>query len=167
MQCGLPAACHNRHAFHPAISVCWFSAPDPGSLQAFDGRKILAPANVPENFDSREFITFSLVGPLEDSEYFALQSTEDAVDEIMKLPVIIERSPPQAVRLTHLLSKKTAAPTIGLFLGYNLAAGNYPLMLFAVPFGIVLIGAAVGVSEGLQKGLARKIEQLIMPKRKS
>ena len=154
-----------RNVFSPGVSVCWFSAPELGPKTAFGGDQILVPANDADTFDTRAFITLLLVEPLGNSEYYTFQSTEDAVDAILNLPVVIEQSPPQTVPLTQLLARATATPTIGTLLGYSLAA-NHPLMLLTVPLGIVVVGSAIGVSEGLQKGLAKRVERFIAGNRK-
>lgn len=92
----------------------------------------------------------SLSGPLRNKEI---------VDYLLRQEIIIERSPPETVSLMSLLSHGTHVG-IGSLLGYTIAGGDIPLMCLTVPAGVMVMGAAAGVSNGLKSGLQKTIEKL-------
>jgi hypothetical protein len=69
--------------------------------------------------------------------------------------IIIEQSPPEWLPVKDILGKTPIA--IGTFIGFGMAKDNPTLMLVTVPAGIIVIGAAVGISEGLKRGLNKII----------
>jgi hypothetical protein len=76
--------------------------------------------------------------------------------------IVIEQSPPTAEQLIELL-KRGSGWTVGTWVGWQVAAaiGYYPLLIGTVPLGIILIGGAIGVGEGLRAGLHARIEEWI------
>ena len=86
------------------------------------------------------------------------------VDFVNEQGVVIEKSPPEAIPFAALL-KKASSVTIGTAMGAAVALDNPPLMFLTIPAEIIVVGSAVGVSKGLERGLAKKIERLM--KRKS
>jgi hypothetical protein len=80
------------------------------------------------------------------------------VEECLDTPMVVESSPPDLVTLRQVLAKGSPA-AIGAFVGVTGVGEIYPLMFVSVPFGIIVVGAAVGVSEALRRGLAKQIDQ--------
>jgi hypothetical protein len=80
------------------------------------------------------------------------------LDYIFEQEIVIERSPPEALSLASLISHGTNI-SIGSYLGYTAAGGNIPLMFLTVPAGVIVMGAAIGVSDGLRRGLQTTIEK--------
>jgi hypothetical protein len=83
-----------------------------------------------------------------------------AVNQILATEVITERSPPDATPFRELL-KKSGHVAIGSFIGYNAARDRPWVMLLSIPGGIIIAGAAVGISKGLLSGLQRAVERRI------
>ena len=78
---------------------------------------------------------------------------------LLEQKVVIERSPPLAESLGHLLHGATAI-SIGTLLGTGLSTD--PMVAFyAVPGGVIVMGAAIGISRGLEKGLTKLIDSSI------
>ena len=100
---------------------------------------------------------FQLV--LEHRELFALDHSdvlafaEYAANENV---VPIEHSPLSADSLVSLLGGSGA----GVGLGLMVAGGPTPLLLITVPAGIILVGTATGIAEGLNEGLRYRIKRL-------
>jgi hypothetical protein len=82
------------------------------------------------------------------------------VQEILEAGVVIERSPPESVTFASLL-RGASSVTIGTLLGDGVAGGSYPLMFVTIPFGIIVIGSAIGISKGLQDGLQREVARSV------
>jgi hypothetical protein len=79
--------------------------------------------------------------------------------------IVIERSPPSLDSLLGIL-KTGSGVAIGSWLGIEATSYYDPLVLFAaVPMGIIVCGAAAGISEGLQRGLKERIAKLVSPAR--
>src|SRR5207245_8538857 len=96
-------------------------------------------------------------------------SVENAriMDVILHSDIVYEKSPPEVTQLASVIAKAGASVVIGTFLGYEVADGNYPLMFITIPTGIIVIGAALGVSRGLENGLNKYIENLFKTKGKN
>lgn len=76
----------------------------------------------------------------------------------------IENSPLSGERLAALASNSPIA--LGAGLGIYSAHDNPILVLLLVPAGIIICGAAVGISEALRSGLKQRVEDIICPTRK-
>ena len=96
-------------------------------------------------------------------------SVENAriMDVILHSDIVYEKSPPEVTQLASVIAKAGASVVIGTFLGYEVADGNYRLMFITIPTGIIVIGAALGVSRGLENGLNKYIENLFKTKGKN
>lgn len=66
--------------------------------------------------------------------------------------VPIESSAPQGRSLASIASSAGATLLLG-----QLGHVEYPVLVIAFPLGIVLVGGAVGIAQGLQEGLYRRI----------
>jgi hypothetical protein len=78
---------------------------------------------------------------------------------LLEQKVVIERSPPLAESLGHLLHGATAI-SIGTLLGTGLSS-DPTVAFYAVPGGVIVMGAAIGISKGLEKGLTKLIDSTI------
>lgn len=84
----------------------------------------------------------------------------DIVAYVHEQSIIIEQSPPVAVRFKELLKRTNAPVYIGAYIGYAAAHEMPALMFVTVPLGIMVIGPAMGVSEALAAGLNRRIQRM-------
>jgi hypothetical protein len=69
-----------------------------------------------------------------------------------------EASPIGAESLANLATAKGVTGAAGISVA-AVAFGATPLLLIAAPVGIILVGAALGVSDALQQGLRKKLLQ--------
>jgi hypothetical protein len=93
---------------------------------------------------------------------FPQEAVEQAIAlQILDESIIIERSPPIAETLMSLVHGATST-SLGILVGVNLAPDPY-LMVVTVPAGIILMGTALGISKGLERGLAKRVERVINP----
>jgi hypothetical protein len=85
-----------------------------------------------------------------ESRYFV-----DEAKYILAESIVVERSPPLAEALSHLLQGSTI--TIGELIGTG--ATSHPVIAFVVvPAGILIMGAVLGISRGLERGLSKLVE---------
>lgn len=76
-------------------------------------------------------------------------------------PVIpFENSPLSAESLGALLTK-VGGYGVGAYIGFLIVGGSTPLLLITVPAGMIICGAAAGISQGLEKGLKERIYKII------
>ena len=73
--------------------------------------------------------------------------------------VVIEQSPPSLEAVIN-LAKRGSGIAIGAYTGPDVADGNPLLLLISVSTGIVIGGASVGVTRGLEVALENKIVDL-------
>ncbi|WP_447599967.1 hypothetical protein [Nitrospira sp. Nam80] len=76
----------------------------------------------------------------------------------------IEQSPLKAEALVTLVTKASGAG-VGAFVGF-VAFGASPMLLVTVPAGMIICGAAKGVSDALEAGLREKLLQWLKGKNK-
>jgi hypothetical protein len=169
-------------AHNPGVAFAWFNTGqeidlseteiarlefDYGSIQGvrsvsvtddnlFDFRRILARALLGEpDVRDAELNTLLLSTPL-----------RSAVDAILGGDIIIERSPPSAINLKD-LTRNVSSASVGTYMGFAAAGDNHALLFLTVPAGIIVVGAAVGISKaleaGLNKAIARFIQQRLPP----
>lgn len=81
-------------------------------------------------------------------------------DQIRRLEIVIEQSPPNWEALGDVLGKATSI-SIGAFVGFAVTGGTGPLLLVTVPTGIILCGAAAGIGRGLEVGLAQRLKKAV------
>jgi hypothetical protein len=82
------------------------------------------------------------------------------VDYLLDYPVVVERSPPEAIPFSTIL-KKSSSSVIGTLIGVAAARENTALLFVTVPAGIIVVGSAFGIAKGLERGLATRIEKLM------
>jgi hypothetical protein len=85
------------------------------------------------------------------------------VEFLLDANIVIERSPPEWAPLKMLIRNSNTI-TVGTMVGA--AALTYPLMLITVPVGIIIVGAARGISKGLENGLNKRIEKALRTRRR-
>jgi hypothetical protein len=110
-----------------------------------------------------DFIDFSLRGGTSKTAYYPSRKkiyNTDAVQEVIRQSIIVEYSPPSEMPLSTLLQKSTHAG-IGYYIGSAAAGSHHWLMFLSVPAAIVVVGAAVGVSDGLVRGLPKVVETAV------
>ncbi len=145
----------------PGISVAWFKGRHAKSL----GRKEAAASDeamlgfqFDPLFQKRVFLDAALYD-LAAPDLPGGVRNERIVNYLLDQDVVVERSPPVMETLRSLLTHGTNV-SIGSYMGYALAGGDIPLMFITVPAGVIVMGAAIGVSTGLKNGLQRTVERL-------
>jgi len=73
--------------------------------------------------------------------------------------IITERSPPVAEIFGEVV-KKASSVTLGAYLGWKTSSDNPVLLWLTVPAGIIVVGSAVGIARGFEKGLNKSIQRL-------
>jgi hypothetical protein len=82
------------------------------------------------------------------------------VKKLLAEKVVIETSPPIAETLAHFLRHATSI-SLGVLLGMGVT--HDPLiMVITIPAGVILMGAAMGITKGLERGLAKRVEAAIV-----
>lgn len=164
------------HERNPGVAAAWFKA-DVGTLDAHDLFELFSDKYAkiaPEDKSSAvKFFTDMAVQSVRSSEVDEALTSGDwkiANEQIVKFVVnsdiLYENSPAEWTHLLSLVAKAGASVTIGTFLGFGVADGNYPLMFLTIPTGIIVIGAAIGVSRGLENGLNKYVENFFKTKGK-
>lgn len=113
--------------------------------------------SIDEKIEGYERLFFSHFGgtwrPRQDGPFVLAK-----VQAIYSDTVVIQRSPVSEVPFKD-LTKGASSVTIGAYLGTKgVPPDASPMLLFAsVPFGIVVIGTAMGLAKGLENGLQKYI----------
>jgi hypothetical protein len=81
------------------------------------------------------------------------------VKQLLAEKVVIETSPPIAETLAHFLHNATSI-SLGVLLGTGLTH-DPTVMMITIPAGMILMGAAMGITKGLERGLAKRVEAAI------
>jgi hypothetical protein len=81
------------------------------------------------------------------------------VQDIRKLGIVIENSPPRLIDFDTLLKSAGPAVAIGTFVG--LSAASHPILLLTVPGGIMGAAAAIALSKTIEDGLPKAVERWI------
>jgi hypothetical protein len=84
----------------------------------------------------------------------------DAFVEYLSFADVVpaESSPLTRRSLAALTASGTAT---GVYLGFFMVAGGTPLALLAVPAGVIICGAAFGISKGLEGGLESRVRSIL------
>jgi len=92
-------------------------------------------------------------------------SAAEYFSELLREPVIvIEQSPPTLASLGDLLKQSSGGAAIGAYIGFQIVTG--PMLLIAVPAGMIICGAASGIAAGLQQWLRERIAGLQLRRRR-
>jgi hypothetical protein len=84
----------------------------------------------------------------------------DIVEYVYDQDVVIEQSPPKAVKFKDLLKSSNTALLIGAYIGQATAGDNPALLLLTVPGGIIVVGSALGVADAMADGLNKHVKRL-------
>jgi hypothetical protein len=156
------------HPTNPGITLAWIGLDDGESIDESELRSTLwrdgfdIPIDDPDRV-TRWFLDAAARGLTADRGLdlgFENEANPGLVDFAMSANIVIERSPPSWITLETVL-KGSPRVIVGTFLGATVAAPYYPLMLITVPAGIIVVGAAIGVSKGLEAGLNQAIKRNI------
>ena len=156
---------HQGHG--PTLSVAWLNRPSNlHSPPAVDFLEIPEVEAVPAEKMLECLLNFSGYLPNDRAilSHFIASSRHDPpapfIQELLNETIIIERSPPIAETLGHIFHSATST-SLGVLIGAQLSPSPL-LMLATIPAGIVLMGAAFGISKGLERGLSKRIENSIV-----
>jgi hypothetical protein len=84
------------------------------------------------------------------------------VQALLLQDIVLEKSPPYGEMISTVLAK-TSSITLGTLFVSTLDAHSL-IMALTIPAGVILMGTAIGISTGLQRGLAKRVEHFIDPK---
>jgi hypothetical protein len=114
-----------------------------------------APDAAPDQLASnvRRFMTIEPGGPAFAEQRLAF--------EILNQSIIVERSPPVAEVLSTLVHGATST-SLGILIGTSFTSNPY-VMVITIPLGIILMGTALGISKGLERGIAKRVERAVNP----
>jgi hypothetical protein len=162
----------------PGVSVAWLrfeqSLPDGGAdiMDLFDTRYARRVVKDP----IKEFLLFADLAvqavpsdTANDAILYGKWDTKNAgiTKRLLEQEIVLEKSPASLEKLINILKTGSGA-AIGTYVLYSLdkvidAIEKHPLMLIVIPlaagFGIIVIGASVGISEGLRSGLHKRVEE--------
>jgi hypothetical protein len=138
----------------PGVSVAWFKNPSGQLSPPWAG---ITEEHVPValRLEVRTFLDAALY----ESNVPAVPRVynESIIELLLYQDIIVEQSPPEAVPLMNVIMHGTNI-SIGSYLGYAISGGDIPLMFITVPAGVIVMGAAIGISNGLKNGLQKTIE---------
>jgi hypothetical protein len=80
---------------------------------------------------------------------------------IFEQNIVLERSPPVTEMLSTLIHGATST-SLGILIGSAFSTDPYILAL-TIPGGVLLMSTVMGVSTGLQRGLAKRVENYVNP----
>jgi hypothetical protein len=156
------------------IAVCWIGVPGQNEQTLMkllhelkDERNFAELAfDLPTDRLFENFVSAALtrdttelnVGELHDPQFQIGSAAEltFALDQ----NIVIEQSPPTTVKLKE-LAKKSPGILIGSYVGMEAAGDAHALLFMTVPLGIVIVGSAIGISEGIPQGLNQLIQKKI------
>jgi hypothetical protein len=98
--------------------------------------------------DPRDHITYEEINP-------------DVVDNVIWMDVILENSPPEAIPLSAILKSRATTLTIGTFTALAARYTHDPMLFITIPTGILVVGAAVALADGMKEGLNFSIRHLM------
>lgn len=171
---------------YPSVSAAWVRFDDGHNISDSDLAGLLDdkfPRLYKATAFTPEFIDIAIQNATrEDTEYQLSKQHWDVnnpeiVKAVLSSEVVYESSPPKSIPL-HDILKMASSGVIGLPIGAELAGamGHRPLMIVTVPLaafvvgtamnitkgvGILLIGGAEAVTQGLRSSLPKKIERLV------
>ena len=90
-----------------------------------------------------------------------LSPEQQLAADILNESIIIERSPPVAETLINLVHGATST-SVGIWLASRFDADPY-VMMITIPAGVIIMGAAFGISKGLERGIAKRLEKIVNP----
>jgi hypothetical protein len=156
---------------NPGVAVA-FAMPDGGQTEGIGERLLLSwyagPSLSEEMFDV--FLDIALRGLSDQAAHDAWSQpvpvvlNKEHVKFLGDANIVVEQSPPEWATLKSLVARGSGI-TVGTMLGT--LGLTYPLLFFTVPMGIIIVGAARGISKGLEGGLNQMIQRALRPRRRS
>ncbi len=141
--------CTDGHALADALGARSWSPAAPEEVPVFIALMLeqeafaMVPAGSGSGFEVKG-------GRPVDAEIQDSRSLEFATEVFQASIIPMTQSPLTTKALSGLFS-------VGATVGYMVVEQHHPMLLFIVPFGIIICGAAAGVSEALHEGLRAKI----------
>ncbi|WP_315701231.1 MULTISPECIES: hypothetical protein [unclassified Bradyrhizobium] len=83
---------------------------------------------------------------------------------LLNAEIVVEESPPHWEIFKALVSKSPSI-AIGTYAGMELAGSMPQLMVLTIPFGIIAVSSAVGISKALEAGLNKKVARVLGQRR--
>jgi hypothetical protein len=159
---------------NPGLGFAWFRSDQAGPFNFGDDKQFEVEELPTEQIDDaldmllqdREWFDFKM--DLHRGGFFPREGIQNPgiIAYVHEQSIVIEQSPPAAVRFKELLKRTNAPVYIGAYMGYAAAHEMPALMFLTVPLGIMVIGPAMGVSEALAIGLNKRIQQMFERRRK-
>lgn len=84
----------------------------------------------------------------------------EQVHFLLNAEIVVEESPPHWELLKGLVAKSPSI-AIGTYAGMELAGSMPQLMILTIPFGMIVVSSAVGISTALEVGLNKKVGRLL------
>lgn len=153
---------------NPGLGFAWFRSDNAGPLNFKNDKRFevreLRTDQIEDALDMllQDRKWSDLAFDLDRGGFFPREGIQNAdiISYVYEQSIIIEQSPPVAVRFRELLKRANAPVYIGAYMGYAAAHEMPALMFITVPLGIMVIGPAMGVSEALAVGLNKRIQQM-------
>jgi hypothetical protein len=140
-----------------AIDTGWFAS-DFGGIETVGMLNL--SGNGFENFLAAALLNSSYEGDAIDDILARNPGIRPAINSILASDIVVERSPPSIISVRD-LARNVSSTSVGTYMGFASAGDNHALLFLTVPLGIVMVGAAVGVSKALESGLNKSIARLI------
>lgn len=91
-------------------------------------------------------------------------SNESIIDYVIDQGIIIEQSPPKAIKFKDLLKSSNTALLLGAYIGRSMAGDNPALLILTIPGGIIVVGSALGIADAMADGLNKHVKRLFSGK---
>ena len=158
--------------FPPSLGTAWIPNPTRSIRQELQPRnpELLHLHELPLSERMRPEVMIEAIAlnlsPTQDTLLHLLSARREfpAARALLRQRIVIEKSPPIAQILSSILHSATST-SLGVLIGTGLSPDPL-IMSIAIPAGILLMGPIMGISKGLERGLARLIEEKIAPNRK-
>lgn len=159
----------DREEKNSGLAFAWFRSDEPGPFnieneKAFRVREI-----------AMDHVRVSLDALLRDLDGRELDFPEGLsaeriqnpkiIDFIYDATIILEQSPPEAVRFKDLLKRTNAPIYVGTYMGAGLSFDHPALLIITIPVGIIVVGSAIGVAEAIAAGLNKRVASMFKRRR--
>jgi len=133
------------------VTFAWFPQLDPGNIPDISDGLSTGPKEI--KVDLADFLDELLRKGRYAPSVVAIPAPPlnlTLIEKIIHEPIVIERSPPEAISISNLLKLSGSPAALGTYVGIAAANGNY-LLLLTVPAGILIVGAAIEVTKAIPK----------------
>jgi hypothetical protein len=156
--------------YNHGLAFAWFRSDEPGpfdikNVKAFSVKEIALDQVRPildallRDRDGRDI-------ELDEGLFAERIENPDLIDFIYKQTIILEQSPPEAVRFKDLLKRTNAPIYAGTFMGAGLSHDYPALMIITIPLGIIVVSSALGVADAMAAGLNKRVKEMFARKKK-